>query len=189
MTEEQLGKILQEYAQADISTAANYGGTGLGLTITTSLIQMMGGYLDVESEYGTGTTFTINVPRYIEEAANETAYSDIVGDSGPLVLIVDDDTSTQDLIRRMLKTQNFRMAGASERQLRIGTGKILKPDVIFWISTCPTRMAGKCSSSSNQTRNLPTHLFSSSRYRSREGSRLVRRSKIPAQAYRPRNLP
>ena len=59
MTEEQLSKILQEYAQADSSTAANYGGTGLGLTITTSLIQMMGGYLDVESEYGTGTTFTI----------------------------------------------------------------------------------------------------------------------------------
>ena len=45
MTEEQLGKILQEYGQADTSTAANYGGTGLGLTITTSLIQMMGGFL------------------------------------------------------------------------------------------------------------------------------------------------
>ena len=69
MTEEQLGTILQEYAQADNSTAANYGGTGLGLTITTSLIQMMGGYLDVESEYGVGTKFTINVPRYIQEVA------------------------------------------------------------------------------------------------------------------------
>ena len=131
MTEEQLGKILQEYAQADNSTAANYGGTGLGLTITTSLIQMMGGYLDVESEYGTGTTFTINVPRYIEEAANETAYSDIVGDSGPLVLIVDDDTSTQDLIRRMLKAQNFRMAGALKGSSGLELAKSLKPDVIL----------------------------------------------------------
>ena len=131
MTEEQLGKILQEYAQADNSTAANYGGTGLGLTITTSLIQMMGGYLDVESEYGKGTTFTINVPRYIEEAANETAYSDIIGDSGPLVLIVDDDTSTQDLIRRMLKTQNFRMAGALKGSSGLELAKSLKPDVIL----------------------------------------------------------
>ena len=131
MTEEQLGKILQEYAQADSSTAANYGGTGLGLTITTSLIQMMGGYLEVESEYGTGTTFTINVPRYIEEVANETAYSDIVGDSGPLVLIVDDDTSTQDLIRRMLKTQNFRMAGALKGSSGLELAKSLKPDVIL----------------------------------------------------------
>ena len=131
MTEEQLSKILQEYAQADSSTAANYGGTGLGLTITTSLIQMMGGYLDVESEYGTGTTFTINVPRYIEEVANETAYSDIVGDSGPLVLIVDDDTSTQDLIRRMLKTQNFRMAGALKGSSGLELAKSLKPDVIL----------------------------------------------------------
>ena len=131
MTEEQLGKILQEYAQADTSTAANYGGTGLGLTITTSLVQMMGGFLDVESEYGTGTTFTINVPRYIEEAANEAVYSDIVGDSGPLVLIVDDDTSTQDLIRRMLKTQNFRMAGALKGSSGLELAKSLKPDVIL----------------------------------------------------------
>ena len=144
MTEEQLGKILQEYAQADSSTAANYGGTGLGLTITTSLIQMMGGYLDVESEYGTGTTFTINVPRYIEEVANETAYSDIVGDSGPLVLIVDDDTSTQDLIRRMLKTQNFRMAGALKGSSGLELAKSSNRMSSFWISTCPTRMAGKC---------------------------------------------
>ncbi|MAI52016.1 MAG: hybrid sensor histidine kinase/response regulator, partial [Rhodobiaceae bacterium] len=131
MTEEQLGTILQEYAQADNSTAANYGGTGLGLTITTSLVQMMGGYLDVESEYGKGTTFTINVPRYIQEAANEEAYSDITGDSGPLVLIVDDDTSTQDLIRRMLKTQNFRMAGALKGASGLELAKSLKPDVIL----------------------------------------------------------
>ena len=131
MTEEQLGKILQEYAQADTSTSANFGGTGLGLTITTSLIQMMGGRLDVESEYGVGTTFTIHVPRYIQEVANETAYSDIIGDSGPLVLIVDDDTSTQDLIRRMLKSQNFRMTGALKGSSGLELAKSLKPDVIL----------------------------------------------------------
>jgi signal transduction histidine kinase/CheY-like chemotaxis protein len=131
MTEEQLGKILQEYAQADTSTSANYGGTGLGLTITTSLVQMMGGYLDVESEYGVGTKFTINVPRYIQEVANESAYSEIIGDAGPLVLIIDDDTSTQDLIRRMLKAQNFRMAGALKGGTGLELAKQLKPDVIL----------------------------------------------------------
>ncbi|HCD16370.1 MAG TPA: hypothetical protein DEQ83_01890, partial [Rhodobiaceae bacterium] len=131
MTEEQLGKILQEYTQADTSTSANYGGTGLGLTITTSLIQMMGGYLDVESEYGLGTKFTINVPRYIQEVANESAYSEIIGDAGPLVLIIDDDTSTQDLIRRMLKTQSFRMAGALKGGTGLELAKELKPDVIL----------------------------------------------------------
>ena len=55
MTEDQLSKIFQDYIQADRSTAAQYGGTGLGLTITTSLVQMMGGHLEVESEYGKGT--------------------------------------------------------------------------------------------------------------------------------------
>ena len=131
MTEEQLGKILQEYAQADTSTAANYGGTGLGLTITTSLIQMMGGHLDVESEYGVGTTFTINVPRYIQEVQNEDAYSDVVGDTGPLVLIIDDDINTQDMIRRMLKTQSFRMAGALKGNSGLELAKSLRPDIIL----------------------------------------------------------
>jgi signal transduction histidine kinase/DNA-binding response OmpR family regulator len=131
MTEDQLSKIFQDYIQADRSTAAQYGGTGLGLTITTSLVQMMGGHLEVESEYGKGTCFTINVPRYIQDQQDVSAYEEISGDSGPLVTIIDDDTNTQDLIRRMLKSQNFRFNGALSGTKGLELVKEHKPDLVL----------------------------------------------------------
>jgi PAS domain S-box-containing protein len=57
MSQAQVKKILEPFTQADISTTRKYGGTGLGLTITNSLIEMMGGSLSVESEQGKGSAF------------------------------------------------------------------------------------------------------------------------------------
>jgi signal transduction histidine kinase/DNA-binding response OmpR family regulator len=131
MTEDQLSKIFQDYVQADKSTAAKYGGTGLGLTITTSLIQMMGGRLEVESEYGSGTKFTIHVPRYIHDSIDYSAYAEVTGEGGPLVLVIDDDNNSQDLIRRILKGQNYRVAGAFNGQDGLKLASELRPDVIL----------------------------------------------------------
>jgi signal transduction histidine kinase len=66
MTQEQLGKLFQEFAQASSTTASKYGGTGLGLAISKRFCQMMGGDITVESEPGRGSTFTIRVPRIVE---------------------------------------------------------------------------------------------------------------------------
>ncbi|HEX5272332.1 MAG TPA: ATP-binding protein [Gemmataceae bacterium] len=64
MTPEQLAKVTAEspFTQADASTTRKYGGTGLGLTITRRLCQMMGGDVTATSTPGQGTTFTIRVP-------------------------------------------------------------------------------------------------------------------------------
>jgi signal transduction histidine kinase len=62
MTPEQLTRIFEAFTQADASTTRKYGGTGLGLTITRSFCQMMGGDIKVESEPGKGTTFTVLLP-------------------------------------------------------------------------------------------------------------------------------
>lgn len=63
MTSEQLGKVFHVFAQADSCTASRFGGTGLGLAITKNFCEMLMGSIDVYSEPGKGTTFTVLIPR------------------------------------------------------------------------------------------------------------------------------
>ncbi|VXD16106.1 Two-component hybrid sensor and regulator [Planktothrix serta PCC 8927] len=65
MTPKQLATVFNPFTQADESTTRRYGGTGLGLTITQKLCQMMGGDLSVTSELGKGSIFTMKLPKIL----------------------------------------------------------------------------------------------------------------------------
>jgi signal transduction histidine kinase len=62
MSREQCIEVFKPYTQADSSTTRQFGGTGLGLTISKQYCEMMGGSIEVSSEYGKGSTFIIMIP-------------------------------------------------------------------------------------------------------------------------------
>ncbi|MBD3798821.1 ATP-binding protein [Sulfuricurvum sp.] len=72
VTSEQKSRIFEAFSQADTSITRKYGGTGLGLTISSSLVELMGSHLDLESEPGNGTTFFFTLEFEEIETLNES---------------------------------------------------------------------------------------------------------------------
>ncbi len=84
VTAEQKAKIFEAFSQADTSITRKYGGTGLGLTISSRFVELMGGQLDLESESGKGTTFFFTLDFEEIETLNEP----VKGSFGNLNVIV-----------------------------------------------------------------------------------------------------
>jgi len=98
---EKLKKIFESFTQADASTTRKYGGTGLGLTISKSLSELMGGHLTVESEPAKGSCFTLHLAL---EVANEQREVQLPQKALlKKVLIVDDNTSNLDLMQEIFR--------------------------------------------------------------------------------------
>lgn len=93
---EDIKKIFNQFEQADTSITRTFGGTGLGLTIVKSLVEAQGGNITLDSEPGTGSTFTVYLTFERSETAVDVAPTEVApveaSVTGPgLVLVVDDD--------------------------------------------------------------------------------------------------
>jgi adenylate cyclase len=137
MTPEQVGKLFQEFTQADASTTRKYGGTGLGLAISRRFCQMMGGDISVESEVGRGSTFTIELPTQVtdenaseEPVPAEPAPSRVAATEVPLILVVDDDQTVRDVVCRYLEREGFAVAPADGGREGLRLARELNPAAI-----------------------------------------------------------
>lgn len=136
MTAEQIEKIFEAFMQADSSTTRQFGGTGLGLTITRHFCQILKGTLEVDSTPGEGTTFVVRLARELhfmepmEELRNGDRKEVFTKDATATVLVIDDDPMVRDLLRRMLEADGFAVITAASGYEGLELAREIRPDAI-----------------------------------------------------------
>ena len=141
---EDLTAIFESFRQLDMNRNRQCEGTGLGLAITKQLISLMDGDIQVESEYGKGTRFTIHIKQRvidkttIAEAGKQTSSAKSAEEEKPTsfngdyrVLLVDDNAMNRKVANAMLKTYNFKLAEADSGKAAIERIKHMKYDMIL----------------------------------------------------------
>lgn len=106
--EEDRYKLFKAFSQADTSTTRRYGGTGLGLIISNSLAQQMGGNIEFDSEYGKGTTFYFDINCRFE-CGEAPDYSNIRNIKN--VLVIDDNANNRFILEQQFVFWNIGFTG------------------------------------------------------------------------------
>jgi PAS domain S-box-containing protein len=113
-------EIFEPFSQADGSTTRKYGGTGLGLTITKHVVEMMGGEIEVESQVGKGTKMAFSVdfdlPRRPYRGPADLEPFDV---KGLRVLVVDDNATNRRILEEILTTWGMKPTGAGNARVAL----------------------------------------------------------------------
>lgn len=141
LSAEQQQQIFEPFRQADSGTTRKFQGSGLGLSITRQLCEMMGGSIEVESELGRGATFIVDLPLPIElppafgrpgvDANADVAIHDSdIASNGQHIVMIDDDPAFLDIMARTLQSEGFLVHTAHDAETGLRLLQTIKPDVI-----------------------------------------------------------
>ena len=143
MSEEQMGRLFQAFAQADSSTTRKFGGTGLGLVITRHFARMLGGDVSVTSRPGQGSAFSLVLPvRQADATSQPDAAPRLQSATAPrravsgdaagehTVLVIDDDEAVHDTVGGMLGREGYRVLHARNGREALDIARKERPDAI-----------------------------------------------------------
>ncbi len=141
MTEDQLERVFKEFLQADNSTTRQYGGTGLGLTISHKMANKLGGDISAVSTPGEGSVFSIRLPVRMAERTTATAKlsgqvaaarpGDPNGDAGRILLIINSNPAELELVARRLMLWGFRVVSAKQDEEGLRLAHEIRPFAIL----------------------------------------------------------
>jgi CheY-like chemotaxis protein len=136
MTPDQLTRLFQAFVQAEATTNAKYGGTGLGLALSRRFCRLLGGDITVSSEPGVGTTFTVLLPPAPPGHAAQPVAGPGRGEAAcetdrPTVLIVEDDVATLDMLARWLEPEGYGIARAPDGEAALRVVAAQRPALVL----------------------------------------------------------
>jgi signal transduction histidine kinase/CheY-like chemotaxis protein len=130
-----LARLFQPFTQVDASSTRRFGGTGLGLTISRRMANIMGGDITVESTPGEGSTFTFSVEaevvRWVEEVEAEAIVAEIEGGQSLNVLVVEDHPVNRMILEAWMSSAGHSSATAENGQIAIEAAGEQRFDLII----------------------------------------------------------
>jgi CheY-like chemotaxis protein len=127
-------RLFQRFEQADSSTTRKFGGSGLGLSITYSLVALMNGKVAVESELGQGTTFIVSLPvnkAKAPEIKQKSENAEAINFAGKTILVAEDNEINRMVVEGMLAPTQANLIFACNGLAAVTTHKENLPDVIL----------------------------------------------------------
>ncbi|WP_235820220.1 hybrid sensor histidine kinase/response regulator [Falsiruegeria litorea] len=141
---DKIQRIFERFSQADAATTRLYGGTGLGLTISQELVQIMGGEIRAESSEGAGSRFSVELPvaavkerEQQEIGAISACERDFDSLTGKRVLVAEDNKVNRLLMRKFLADTPIDLTFAHDGQQAVDCVSDNPPDLIFMDMSMP----------------------------------------------------